>query len=70
MGNEEAVLSPRRHLAESHCGMVGMRAEAFLGEEAGQTLKVGAKVAYHGRWWRVHAASAFPLARRYEAVFG
>jgi len=33
-------------------------------------IKVGAKVAYHGRRWQVHVASAFPLARHYEAVFG
>jgi hypothetical protein len=25
-------------------------------------IKVGAKVAYHGRRWQVHVASAFPLA--------
>ncbi|MGB6066651.1 MAG: hypothetical protein WBG50_17740 [Desulfomonilaceae bacterium] len=33
-------------------------------------IKVGAKVAYHGRRWQVHVASAFPLARYYRAVFG
>ena len=33
-------------------------------------IKVGAKVAYHGRRWQVHVASAFPLARHYQAVFG
>jgi hypothetical protein len=33
-------------------------------------IKVGAKVAYHGRKWQVHVASAFPLARYYRAVFG
>ena len=33
-------------------------------------IKVGAKVAYHGRRWQVHVASAFPLARYYQAVFG
>ena len=33
-------------------------------------IKVGAKVAYHGRRWQIHVASAFPLARHYEAVFG
>ncbi|MBM4329249.1 MAG: transposase [Deltaproteobacteria bacterium] len=33
-------------------------------------IKVGAKVAYHGRMWQAHVASAFPLARRYQAVFG
>ena len=49
MGSEEAVLSPRRHLTESHCSMVGVRTEAFLGEEAGKTLKAGGRVAYHGR---------------------
>jgi hypothetical protein len=33
-------------------------------------IKVGAKVACHGRMWQVHVASAFPLARYYRAVFG
>jgi hypothetical protein len=33
-------------------------------------IKVGAKVAYHGRTWQVHVASAFPLVRYYQAVFG
>jgi hypothetical protein len=33
-------------------------------------IKVGAKVAYHGRKWQVHATSAFHLARYYLAVFG
>jgi hypothetical protein len=33
-------------------------------------IKVRAKVAYHGRKWQVHVASAFPLARYYRAVFG
>lgn len=33
-------------------------------------IKVGAKVAYHGRRWQVQVASAFPLARSYRAVFG
>jgi len=33
-------------------------------------IKVGAKIAYHGRMCQVHVASAFPLARYYRAVFG
>ncbi|MBM3300193.1 MAG: IS1380 family transposase [Deltaproteobacteria bacterium] len=33
-------------------------------------IKVGAKVACHGRRWQVHVASAFPLSRYYQAVFG
>jgi len=33
-------------------------------------IKVGAKVAYHGRRWQVHVASAVPLAHHYRAVFG
>jgi hypothetical protein len=33
-------------------------------------IKVGAKVAYHGRRRYAHVASAFPLARDYRAVFG
>jgi Transposase DDE domain group 1 len=32
-------------------------------------IKVGAKVAYHGRRWQIHVASAFPLSRYYQAVF-
>jgi Transposase DDE domain group 1 len=33
-------------------------------------IRVGAKVAYHGRRWYVHVASAFPLSRYYQSVFG
>ena len=33
-------------------------------------IKVGAKVIYHGRRWHVHVASAFPLVRHYQTVFG
>ncbi|MGO9571456.1 MAG: IS1380 family transposase [Desulfomonilaceae bacterium] len=33
-------------------------------------VKVGAKVAHHGRRWQVDVSSAFPLARYYRAVFG
>jgi len=33
-------------------------------------IKVGAKVAYHGRRWQVHVASAFPLSQHYQCVFG
>ena len=33
-------------------------------------IKVGAKVAYHGRRWCVHVSSAFPMARYYRTVFG
>lgn len=33
-------------------------------------IKVGARVVYHGRKWRVHVSCAFPLARHYQAVFG
>ncbi len=33
-------------------------------------IKVGAKIAYHGRRWYAHLASALPLARYYQAVFG
>ncbi len=33
-------------------------------------IKVGAKVACHGRMWQVHVASYFPLARYYQTVPG
>ncbi len=33
-------------------------------------IKVGAKVAYHGRSWYVCVASSVPLASQYGAVFG
>lgn len=33
-------------------------------------IKVGGKVAYHGRRWQVHVASAFPLAHHYRAALG
>ncbi len=50
----------------------------LLGEEVKRSMewlikrliKVGARVSYHGRRWQVHVASAFPLARYYQAVFG
>jgi hypothetical protein len=31
-------------------------------------IKVGAKVAYHGRRWQVHVASALALAGHHRAV--
>jgi hypothetical protein len=33
-------------------------------------IKVGAKVAYHGRRWYLHVVSAFPLVGHYRAVLG
>ncbi len=50
----------------------------LLGEEVKRSMewlikrliKVGATVAYNGRRWQVHVASAFPLSRYYQAVFG
>jgi hypothetical protein len=33
-------------------------------------IKVGAKVACHGRMWYTHVASAFPVARHYQTVLG
>jgi hypothetical protein len=50
----------------------------LVGEEVKQSMeclikhliKVGAKVVDHGRKWQVHVASAFPLSRYYQAVFG
>jgi hypothetical protein len=33
-------------------------------------IKAAARVAYHGRRWWVHVASAFPLAHHYRAVLG
>jgi hypothetical protein len=33
-------------------------------------IKVGAKIAYHGRRWHIHVTSAFPLAHHYRAVLG
>jgi Transposase DDE domain group 1 len=33
-------------------------------------IKVGAKVSYNGWRWYVHVASAIPLSRYYQAVFG
>ena len=33
-------------------------------------IKVGAKVANHGRKWQVHVASAFPSARHYPPCSG
>ena len=55
-----------------------LRSFYVIGEEVRRSIewiikrlvKVGAKVVYHSRRWHVHAASAFPLVRHYEAVFG
>lgn len=33
-------------------------------------MEAAARVAYHGRRWWVHVASAFPLARHFKAVLG
>jgi hypothetical protein len=33
-------------------------------------VKVGARIAYHARYWHMHIASAFPLRHHYRAVFG
>lgn len=33
-------------------------------------IKAAARVAYHGRRWWVHVASAFPLAHHFRAVLG
>jgi len=33
-------------------------------------IKIGARVSYHAKKWRVHVASAFPLAHYYRAVLG
>jgi len=35
-----------------------------------RVIKAAARVAYHGRRWRVHVASAFPLAHHHRAVLG
>ena len=33
-------------------------------------IKVEARDSYHSKKWRVHMASAFPLAHYYRAVLG
>ena len=33
-------------------------------------IKAAARVSYHGRRWRVHVASAFPLVHHYRSVLG
>ncbi len=48
----------------------GEKVKRSIGWLIKRLIKVGAKVAYHGRRWRVHVASAFPLVRYYQAVFG
>jgi hypothetical protein len=34
-----------------------------------QLVKVGAKIAYHARYWHVHIATAFPLRHHYWSIF-
>ena len=50
--------------------LVGEAAKRSMERLIKRLIKVGAKVAYYGRRWQVHVASAFPLARYYQAVFG
>ena len=50
--------------------MPGSLAETLEVVEMEWLIKVGAKVSYHSRRWYVHAASAFPLVRNCQAVFG
>ena len=33
-------------------------------------VKVASRISYHGRYWWVHVASAFPLSHHYRAVLG
>jgi len=33
-------------------------------------VKIASRISYHGRYWRVHVASAFPLRRHYRVVLG
>ncbi len=47
----------------------GEVAKRWIGRLIKRLIKVGAKVANHGRRWLVHVASAFSLARQYQAVF-
>jgi len=35
-----------------------------------RTVKVASRISHHGRYRWVHVASAFPLRRHYQAVFG
>jgi len=54
-----------------------IRDTAFWGEKVKPSIdsiirrlvKVGARVVYHARRWRVHVASAFPLGRYYGILF-
>ncbi len=59
-GSDQDILSNRR----------GEKVKRSIEWLIKRLIKVGAKVAYQGRMWQVHAASAFPLAGHYRAVFG
>lgn len=50
--------------------LVGEEVEQSWGWLIKRLIKVGVKVAHHGRRWHVHARSAFPVDRYYHAVFG
>jgi hypothetical protein len=61
------------------CNLLHMvRQFYFVGEEVERSIewllmrliKVGAKVAYHGRRWYVRVVSAFPVGRYYQARCG
>ncbi len=58
--------------------MTEERAKRKLNEEMCRSIewiitrmvKVGARIAYHARYWYVHVASAFALSDHYRAVLG
>ena len=50
--------------------LVGAEVKRSMEWLSKRRIKVGAKVAYHGWRRQVHVASAFPLSRYYQAVFG
>ncbi len=50
--------------------LIGEQAKRSMEWLSKRLIKVGGKIAYHGRRWYVHVASAFLLAGHHRRVFG
>jgi hypothetical protein len=57
------------HMLRQFC-LMGEEVKRSMERLIRRLIKVEARVAYQGRRWYVHVASAFPLAEHYRALFG
>jgi hypothetical protein len=70
IGAQEKVIFPFLICTNRQFYLMGEEVKRSMEWLIKRLIKVGAKVAYHGRKWQVHVASAFLLAGCYRAVFG